>query len=69
LTFIALTIIVPVFDLGMPFGKVQVWKKSRKSLEIYIQNCVATQSNGSFNFNQSLRFRFKFNQWICFLSN
>jgi len=35
-TFIVLTIIVPLFDLGMSFGKV----KSGKSLEVYVQNCV-----------------------------
>jgi len=33
-----LTIIVPVFDLGMSFGKLE----SGKSLQIYVQNCVGT---------------------------
>jgi len=35
-TFIMLTIMMLVFDLGMSFGKVE------KGLEIYIQNCVGT---------------------------
>ena len=29
-TFIVLTVIVPVFDLGMSFGKVKVWRKAGK---------------------------------------
>jgi len=36
-----LAIIVPVFDLGMPFTKVSV-KKAGKGLKICIQNCVGT---------------------------
>jgi len=36
--FTVLTIVVPVFDLGMSFGKVT----SGKGLQIYIQNCVGT---------------------------
>jgi len=39
-TFIVLNMIAPVVDLGMSFGKVKVWKRSQKSLESYIQNCV-----------------------------
>jgi len=42
-------IIVPVFDMGMSFGEVmsrkspeKVWKRSGKTMEIYIQNCVRT---------------------------
>jgi len=41
-TFIVLTIIVAVFGLGMSFRKVQVWKKSGKVLESYIQNGVGS---------------------------
>jgi len=44
-TCIVLTIIAPVFDLGMSFGKVKSEKSPEKSgncLEICIQSCVGT---------------------------
>jgi len=41
LTLMVLTIIMPVFNLHMSFGKV----KTGKSLEIYIETCVGTLQN------------------------
>jgi len=41
-TFIVVTIVAPVFDLGVSFGEVKFWKESGKILNIYIQTCVGT---------------------------
>ena len=57
LTLMVLTIIMPVFNLHMSFGKV----KTGKSLEIYIETCVGTLQNAFIVFASC------YWSWICLI--